>query len=349
MAIWERQRYLLMTLDPVHVGTGGYRLGRVDNSIVREPGTRVPKIPGTSLHGAARAYAAHLYETPEAAGQSHDKVENPDQNPVCYTFGYIKKIGNSNDVKAFSGVVSVFDAHIALFPVYSMVGPVWVSTVERLAEAGFIVNRDGQEWKQTPPDLEPNAALLTWKRSNPLNLGWLMVNSSGPASVEAPAGWQGERWDAVKDRLAVVGEALFGHIVNSNLEVRTSVSIEPETGAAKEGALFTYEAIPRATFLTAEVVLDDYRANEHGWPLGTVDRTGKGNKLPGDPWSGPLDVLRAGLDLIAWLGIGGMGTRGFGRMAVVGEPQTETRGGSKAVQPDAQATKESPGNTEVHA
>ena len=60
MAIYKRRRYLLMTLDPVHIGTGGYRLGRVDNSIVRELGTRVPKIPGTSLHGAARSYAAQL-------------------------------------------------------------------------------------------------------------------------------------------------------------------------------------------------------------------------------------------------------------------------------------------------
>lgn len=48
MATYKRQRYLLMTTDPVHIGTGGYRLGRVDNSIVREPGTRIPKIPGTS-------------------------------------------------------------------------------------------------------------------------------------------------------------------------------------------------------------------------------------------------------------------------------------------------------------
>ena len=54
MATYERRRYLFMTTDPVHVGTGGYRLGRVDLSIVREPGTRVPKIPGTSLRGAAR-------------------------------------------------------------------------------------------------------------------------------------------------------------------------------------------------------------------------------------------------------------------------------------------------------
>ena len=43
-----------LALDPIHVGTGGMRLGRVDLSIVREPGTNIPKIPGTSLAGAAR-------------------------------------------------------------------------------------------------------------------------------------------------------------------------------------------------------------------------------------------------------------------------------------------------------
>ena len=37
------------TLEPVHVGAGGYRLGRVDKTICREPGTNLPKIPGTSL------------------------------------------------------------------------------------------------------------------------------------------------------------------------------------------------------------------------------------------------------------------------------------------------------------
>ena len=51
---YRYQRYLLMTLDPVHPGAGGYRLGRVDNSIAREPGTRWPKIPGSSLHARSR-------------------------------------------------------------------------------------------------------------------------------------------------------------------------------------------------------------------------------------------------------------------------------------------------------
>jgi hypothetical protein len=149
------QRYLLMTLDPLHIGTGGYRLGRVDLSIVREPGTRLPKIPGTSLHGAARSYAAYLYETPEAAGQSQEKITHPEKNPVCYTFGYITKNKQGDEQNAYSGVVSVTDAHILLFPVHSVAGPVWVSTPQRLQDAGFreCDPRIASRWGNLP-DLE---------------------------------------------------------------------------------------------------------------------------------------------------------------------------------------------------
>jgi CRISPR-associated protein Cmr4 len=347
MATYKRQRYLFMTLDPVHIGTGGYRLGRVDNSIVREPGTKIPKIPGTSLHGAARSYSAQLYETPGAAGQSHDTIDNPDENPVCYTFGYIKKSkndsndgspstseastpqpiskesknGNNGDKdKIYSGVVNIFDAHVLLFPVHSMTGPVWVSTVERLQDADFTVG-------QLPNDWNTDQAVLTWNRSDPLNLGWLMVGIASTVTVTAPQNWQSEeRWEAIQDKIILVKDALFSQIVNSNLEVRTSVAIDPDTGAAEEGALFTYEAIPRATFLTTEVVLDDYRSGEQGWSLGEIKETGKKTEdgqnkpLPGDPWNCPLCVVKAGFRMIEWLGVGGMGTRGFGRMAIVGEP-----------------------------
>ena len=43
-------------LDPIHIGAGGYRLGRVDNTIVRDPATDVPKIPGTSIAGVVREF-----------------------------------------------------------------------------------------------------------------------------------------------------------------------------------------------------------------------------------------------------------------------------------------------------
>jgi CRISPR-associated protein Cmr4 len=320
MATYERRRYLFMTTDPVHVGTGGYRLGRVDNSIVREPGTRVPKIPGTSLHGAARSYAAQLYENPAAAGQDHREVNNPDQDPVCYTFGYLKKApGQEDKTVAFSGVVNVFDAHVLLFPVHSMAGPVWVSTVDRLQEAGFTVNGVPDTW-------DKSAVLLTWEHKDDLNLGWIMLSMRGKVSVTAPNKWKDEpRWKAMQERLVLVQEVLFSQVVNSNLEVRTSVAIDPERGAAEDKKLFTYEAIPRTTFLVAEAVLDDYRDGADGRPF-PKNKTSKNNVLPGGCWNGPLDVAEAGLRMIEWLGVGGMGTRGFGRMAIVGKPLEQKYG-----------------------
>jgi CRISPR-associated protein Cmr4 len=144
--------------------------------------------------------------------------------------------------------------------------------------------------------------------------------------VEAPKKWQNEsRWQAVKDRIVLVQKALFSQVVNSNLEVRTSVSIDPFRGAAEEGALFTYEAIPRASFLQMEVVLDDYRDGQGERPF-PVEETKMGDPLPNSPWEDPLDVVKAGLRMAEWLGVGGMGTRGFGRIAIVGEPLEQSWG-----------------------
>lgn len=324
MATYERRRYLFMANDPVHIGTGGYRLGRVDLGIVREPGTRVPKVPGTSLHGAARAYAAGIYEKPACAGQGRSKEDyaghcGKDKCPICYTFGYLSwKTGQEDSAVGYSGVVNVFDAHVLLFPVHSMYGPVWVSTVDRLQEAGFKINNIPSHWND-------DSVLFTWKRSEPLNLGWLMVGNAGQVTVTAPKEWKNDGcWKAVEHHIVLVQPSLFSQVVNSNLEIRTSVALDPERGAAEEGALFTYEALPRTTFFSAEVVLDDYRHGEKQTLFPTV-KTAKNNPLPGkeNKWNGPLDVLDAGLHMIEWLGVGGMGTRGFGRMAVIGQPKTQ--------------------------
>jgi CRISPR-associated protein Cmr4 len=147
-------------------------------------------------------------------------------------------------------------------------------------------------------------------------------------------------WDAISGRIVLVTPKLFSQIVNSNLEVRTSVSIDPLTGAAEQGALFTYEAIPRATWLWSDVIEDDYRLkaddgtsqfpvtdkqckvdrvrNEKGDIEKTSYSDNQGDPL-GETWSSPLDVVRAGMKLIAYLGVGGMGTRGFGRAHLVAD------------------------------
>lgn len=273
------KRYLLMTLDPLHIGTGGYRLGRVDLSIAREPGTNLPKIPGTSLSGALRQYAAMRYEKIKCAGK--DGHCGQPSCPICYTFG---------TAAGSAGRVNIFDARILLFPLHSLAGPVWVTSPQTLADFGVLgqsVSGEKAKW--------PNGLMA----QNRLNLGWLMLERE-----------EGD-WQQIKDvpaevqnRLVLVSDALFSHIVNSNLEVRTSVSINPQTGAAAEGALFTYEALPRATYLWCDVVEDDFQKK---FPKEDAKAQSFGHTRP-------LDVIEAAFQLLECLGIGGMGTRGFGRV-----------------------------------
>ncbi|MDM7940461.1 MAG: type III-B CRISPR module RAMP protein Cmr4 [Methanothrix sp.] len=338
-------RYLLLTTDPVHIGTGGMRLARVDNSIVREPGTRLPKIPGTSLSGAIRSYAAYRYGKRTCAGK--DGHCGKPTCPICYTFGSVKGVGSE---ESHSGVVSIGDARMLLFPVYSMAGPVWVTSPSALNDfriEGQSVGDNKAKW----------GGGITSQRH--LNLGWLMVEKDGDdwplpselANKNLP--------NPVCNRIVLISDKLFSQVVNSNLEVRTSVAINPETGAAEDKALFTYEAIPRAAFLWMDAVIDDYRNAFPGkerlekwlrkngkdfsgeekpnrqdlervkWKDETANEAlelyDKGEIL----WNDPASVITAGLEWAEHLGIGGMGTRGFGRVRVVysyqSHPQLQTK------------------------
>ena len=355
---FSTHRYLLMTTDPVHIGTGGMRLGRVDNSIVREPGTRLPKIPGTSLSGAIRSYAAFRYGKRTCAGK--DNHCGRPTCPICYTFGSVKKKEGSE--QSYSGVVSIGDARLLLFPVYSMIGPVWVTSPAALADFGIVgqsVESDEAKW---------NSKITSQKH---LNLGWLMVKKNKD-DWSIPTELENKNLPGpVSNRIVLISDKLFSQVVNSNLEVRTSVAINPETGAAEEGAIFTYEAIPRAAFLWMDAVLDDFRgafpstkklddwkktlegsdkqakknlvSKWHLWKKDNDDEKleesienalkwidddlehykkatmptpnrGWKNDLQNAEQDGPQYMISAALDWAEHLGIGGMGTRGFGRV-----------------------------------
>ncbi len=336
-ALYTQQRFLFMTLDPVHIGTGGYRLGRVDMTIAREPGTNLPKIPGTSLAGASRTYASMRYGKLDVAGQQKEFKNNKGEGncPIIYTFGMATDTGGQDQAGQTGGInragtVSISDAHILFFPISSMAGPVWVSTRERVTDI----------WGKDNVKLPANAQItddivvtsMEWNRE--LNLGWLLFTATKGLQIKPSTQVQlhlASEWSGVADRIVLVTPKLFSQIVNSNLEVRTSVSIDPLTGAAEQGALFTYEAIPRATWLWSDVVEDDYRVNGDNtsqFPLtqkqckiekieGGKRYIDNGGEPLGETWSHPLDVVRAGMKLIEYLGVGGMGTRGFGRMRLV--------------------------------
>lgn len=306
-AVLDRQmikQCYFITIDPVHIGTGEYRLGRVDNTIVREPGSNLPKIPGTSLCGAARNYAAVHHGIPDAAGR-HQKLDrqNDKGRLIISAFGTATDTGGGQ-----AGMVSICDARILFFPVYSLTGPVWVST------QSIIGNVKGFSFKGGA--IQNGEAMVTWPHrpeESSLNLGWLMlpvnrdnVTIEYPEELQNSKAWS-EAWRVIKDRIVIVSDDIFSQIVNSNLEVRTSVAIDPQTGAAEEGALFTYEAIPRATWLWTELVDRSCLHSEQA-----------GDTNSGDPNS-PLNVVLTGLKMVEYFGVGGMVTRGFGRMRLISE------------------------------
>jgi len=143
-----------------------------------------------------------------------------------------------------------------------------------------------------------------------LNFGWLMLQrENGTGNWDAlPKAIP----DAIRKKAVLVPDTLFPKIVNSNLEVRTSVSIDPATGAAEEGALFTYEAIPRGTVLRFDVVYNS----------GKCFKVSNQEQLKTDD-NGDVGItwvkrnVEAGLKLFEIMGIGGMNTRGMGRLKVL--------------------------------
>jgi len=300
-----------MALDPIHVGTGGTRLGRVDNTIVRDPVTRIPKVPGSSIAGVMRAYTAMAKgRYPNCAGLGQPERDGAGGHcgkadcPVCTVFGFAKGIGASG---GFAGLAAFSDMHVLLFPVASQLGPQWITCPMALRQtsiAEFSELADLPEQQVVYRKADEAAAQPS------LNLVWLLL----PVKTDwQPLSEIAQKIEAlgipgyIISRLGVVSDKLFTHIVNSNLEVRTSVAIDPATGAAEEGALFTYEALPRGTVLFWEVTCRNpkhFKINQDD--VKAVDSPEK-----------VRDVVTDANSYLEHLGIGGMGSRGMGRLRVL--------------------------------
>jgi CRISPR-associated protein Cmr4 len=327
MAGYQKFLHVGLALDPIHVGTGGARLGRVDLTIVRDPVTRVPKIPGSSLAGVYRTYVAMALEEqrsqqnpqrsrpyyPDCAGLGQPRGDylghcaQPDC-PVCTVFGFAR---GRDQAGGFAGLAAFTDAQVLLFPVPTRQGPRWITCPDALRLIGLEVQ-----------GVDEDAVYLNSPQNNRLNLGWLLLtvmtcgqfqNIIGSLqSLKVP--------DYIRKRLALVSDRLFAYVVNSNLEVRTSVAINPATGAAEEQALFSYEALPRGTVLAWEIIAK----NPKHFRIEGKEISAKvnGNKID-DPEK-VFKVTQKAHEYLEHLGVGGMGTRGMGRLRVLLPNQSQS-------------------------
>ncbi len=317
---FKTKKYLAIAKEPVFVGTGGYRIGRVDSTIVRDPATNLPKIPGSTISGNARYYSWLAYKSEgmnkemniacskgkTTKDEKEEKKEACGTCPVCLTYGFI------NSKEAHSGLAYFSDARILFFPVSTIIGTVWLASDEILKE---FVETGGDTIS-----VENNSFLYSQSLENSLpknnggkkvlNFGWIMLEAKNYIN---PENWKIKKdtendeitdlrdvLNRVETRICVVSKDVFYHIVNSNLETRTSVSINPVTGAAESGALFTYEALPRGTVFILDITYENPVNYMKDKPIETV-----------------ISTVEKGFKLFSSLGIGGMGTRGFGKIEII--------------------------------
>jgi CRISPR-associated protein Cmr4 len=313
--------YFGIALDPIHIGTGGYRLGRVDNTIARDTTTNLPILFGSSIEGTARTYSAYaLIEDNtsikkrkgeekkylECAGKTVDegngKRKQCGECEICVTYGF------SNKERSLHGMAQFSDAKLLFFPVHTMFGPVWVTCPGILNEPEILGER-GTHITVSKNKIRTRVV----RKDERLNLGWIYLENEDDTLAMDEKFKKANISGEVLQRLVIVSDELFPHVVNSNLEVRTSVSIEPETGAAQEGALFTYEAIPRATVMYFTVTILDPK----NFNLGNVKFIDTNGNYKDVTIKDIRDNVEKGLELFEYLGLGGMGTRGFGRFIIL--------------------------------
>ncbi|RJO67599.1 MAG: type III-B CRISPR module RAMP protein Cmr4 [Myxococcales bacterium] len=293
--------YAALAVDPIHVGSGATRLGRVDLPIVRDPATNLPKIPGSSIAGVSRAATALRNNNTTCAGKSDEKIGGRNQCgdkdcPVCVPYGF------TSGKNSLHGMAQFCDAHVLFFPVYTMAGTAWIACSDSLREiVGVEINEPS-----SPNTCRVAAGLEipTFNGSKKINLGWLLLDGddNNPFAVSPELNLVPE---AIRKRAVLVHSTIFSRLVNANLEIRTSVSIDPATGAADEGALFSYEALPRGTVLGFEVLYADpshFKVNRKKITMSREEVRGH---------------VQEGLEMLDVLGVGGMNTRGFGRLRVV--------------------------------
>lgn len=313
------KRYAGLALDPIHVGTGEFQLGRVDNLIVREPGSRIPKIPGTSIAGVTRAYAAMREAAPDGVpgsrylyGEGTDLKScagkggpNGDDHcgqpscPICVAFGFSR----GGEKSSFQGLAAFTDARILLFPVASGMETWWVTSPQVLLDAEVLKSDDqrsalakavkiGSEYK----------ALTTASGKGRMRLGWLSLDRTATEAMPPTINLPGLKAQGATERVVVVADDLFSAVVNDHLEVRTSVSIDPKTGTAAEKALFTAEAIPRTTVFWFQMGLQDSQYFRIG-----------GRAITANGLDEKVDLALKDMET---MGVGGLNTRGFGRLRV---------------------------------
>jgi CRISPR-associated protein Cmr4 len=254
--VFEAAGLLFLYVEtPLHAGTGR-GLAAVDLPIQRERCTGYPIVQATSLKGKLRSATDPRASTnPALTKEEHTAIFGPE----------------GQEASRHAGALAVVEARLLLFPVRSVAG-VFAWTTSRDVLARFA--RDAQltglacPW-QLPPAQDRDQALVS---GDALVVGGSLVlqefaltaNRQQADTVRGIGQWLAEQalpetseygyWrNALPDRLCIVHEDIFRHLVLYATDVQTHVRLDIERKTVEERALWTSESLPCDTLLYAPI------------------------------------------------------------------------------------------------
>lgn len=245
--------------SPLHAGVGFQARGPVDLPIQRDGVTEHPLVRASSLKGALRdlARSAAPPEEVEAAfgPEPSDQVEEREPD----------------DDDPFAGALVLGDARLLLFPLRSLLGVFsWVTSADVLSTMQRTAAGRGLQLSMPPAAPPPDGAAWVGPKNRAVNAqGQLVLEEytfeAKPVRPLIDMGrWFGSAvfpqdetysyWARkVQTDLAVVSEEAFRHFVTTRTEVIHRIRIDPETGTAATGALWTEEFLPADSVLYCPV------------------------------------------------------------------------------------------------
>ncbi len=291
-------------VSPVHMGAG-QAIDVIDNPIQREKHTGHPCFAGSGIKGAVR----HSFETLGGQKTDIDRLLGPDPDPARRGDGL------------HAGAVSFGDAHLVALPIRSLKqGYVYATCPQALARAQRLLKLSDAQSNWFAPTVEESNSLVVNPRllsDDKLHLEAFEYPAKQSESLKEIATDLASKAmppldqyrffrEKLEQDLVVLHDTDFAYFAKHAMLVEPHVSIDRETGTARDGGLFYTENLPPESIMIA--------------PLMTSQtRTGGGNEYE-TPAEGVLSQIRTLLHA-QLLQIGGDATTGRGLVvaSVVGD------------------------------
>ncbi len=226
----------LYAVSPIHAGSG-MSTGAVDSPIQRERHTNWPHIQASAVKGAMRAHFRNYADTPNAK-ESINQIFGSDLQDKKYP-------GHDQDIP---GSISISDAKLLGFPVRSNIAPfvtVISPAILKRLQNDMLMTKFTDEIKCPFIENNNDAITLNWD----INDSKIIMEDAVVKILQrADIPFLSKNFKDA-ERLVLVSDTMFDHIVSNCTEIQTQIKIDHETGTAQDGALRYEELLPSDTLM----------------------------------------------------------------------------------------------------